>query len=1084
MQPAIPILSTKISVPRRRHDLLTRQRLLDILSDQLDNRLVILAAPAGYGKTSLLIDFAHHTEWPFCWYTLDDLDREPLRFIFYLIASISAQFSGFGIRSSSVLQSMSQGELDLDSAAVVIANDIQEHIREHFVVVIDDYHLVDSVEGISAFLSRLLQLVDENFHLVLASRKLISLPDLPLLVARGQVGGLSFDDLAFAPFEIQALMLQNYHLLLSDAEAQAAARNVEGWITGLLLGAQIRRPDGSIRLGVGRPNNIGLYDFLAEQVLDTQPPEIKDFLLRSSLLEEIDASLCEATLAFLYPEPQNWDELIQEIFAQNLFVIPVGEERVFLRYHNLFRDFLQATLLKTRPEEAKAILNRVVDAYNREGQWERSYHLVRQMGTTEELAALIRQVGTHLIARGRVMVLEEWLNSLPEAAFRQDAALLSLRGGVAMKRGDPRVSLEYFRQAVDQLRESDDPYALAETLIRRSSVLRSLGDYPAAQSDAEEALTLTENRADLRPLHAEALRVRGTNAYLKGNLKEALAYQEQSLAEYQSLGDELSSAQLLVEVGLTYTSLGQYVSAEHAYSRSLKYWQSAGNVTWLANVYNNLGDLQRLLGNYEAALENLEKAVEQARQTGYLRLEAYALASIGDLYTDMDSLPQAMDAYQQARGLLNQLQENWLSVYVCLKEAFLNALQGQGVASGQLFAEAARLAKSHDSAYELHLCRLEEAKVSLLRKDFETAVQAAEPCVKFFNDNGQHVEGLQAGIIAAAARWHRGSTAGAAGRDQVVADMKLALEQASGLNLRKAMLPLIRRMMPLLEPIVEEPALEPYGLFFKAEAAEFEKRNFALKRQIRRQMITVPIAPARLIIRALGRPRVSLNEREIRGDDWMSQTARDLFFFLLAHQDGVTKEMVGETFWPGSAPGELKLRFKNALYRVRNALGKDVILYEGETYRFNTEQDYDYDVESFYREIYHAERADEPARKVQYYQAALQHYQGPYVPDGEGTWFSVERQRLTQVYLSVLVELGRNALEMNDYTTVISACQRAVAEDPCMEEAHRLAMLAYAGMGNRAGVARQYELCKQALAEELDIRPSDQTEQLYRRLTA
>ncbi len=515
MQPTVPILTTKINVPRRRTDLFSRQRLLDSLSDQLDNRLVIMAAPAGYGKTSLLVDFAHHTEWPFCWYTLDELDREPLRFIFYLVASIAAQFPGFGFRSTSVLQSMSQGELDLESAAAVIANDIQEHIQEHFVLVIDDYHLVDPVEAISVFISRLLELVDDNCHIILSSRKLISLPDLPLMVARGQVGGMSFDELAFAPFEIQALMLQNYRLLLSESEAQTAARNVEGWITGLLLGAQIRRPDGTIRLGVGRPNNVGLYDFLAEQVLETQTPEMKDFLLRSSLLEEIDANLCAETLSVLYPQAPDFDRLIDQLFTQNLFVTPVGEERIFLRYHNLFKDFLQATMLKTRPQEARMILEKVVTVYNQRGEWERSYNLVRRVGSQEEVAGLIREVGTSLIASGRVMVLEEWLEALPAQAIHQDARLLSLRGGVAMKRGDPRTSLDYFNQALDRLRAESDPLALAETLIRRSSVLRSLGEYLAAQADAEEALRLTEGQEGLRALHAEALRVSGTNDYLK-----------------------------------------------------------------------------------------------------------------------------------------------------------------------------------------------------------------------------------------------------------------------------------------------------------------------------------------------------------------------------------------------------------------------------------------------------------------------------------------------------------------------------------------------------------------------------------------
>ena len=368
-----PITQTKILVPRRRNDLLTRQRLLDALYELLDHKLIIIVAPAGYGKTSLLIDFAHHTEWPFCWYSLDNLDREPQQFLTHFIAAIALQFPNFGKRSQAILQNMASDELNLDSIISVIVNDIYENITEHFVIVLDDYHLIDSSKPVAYFVSRLVQDTDENCHVFLSSRTLISMPELPLMVARSLVGGLSFEDLAFVPNEIQSLMLQNYHQTIPESTARELVRQSEGWITGLLLSSQMIQQGMVDRLSLSKASGVGLYDYLAEQVLEQQPSHIKDFILRTSLLEEFDADFCQEVIGNALSIQENWSELIDILFHSNLFVLPIGEERIWLRYHHLFREFLRSRILKDRPQEAEKILARLADVYKQRGELEHTY---------------------------------------------------------------------------------------------------------------------------------------------------------------------------------------------------------------------------------------------------------------------------------------------------------------------------------------------------------------------------------------------------------------------------------------------------------------------------------------------------------------------------------------------------------------------------------------------------------------------------------------------------------------------------------------------------------------------------------------
>ena len=211
MKTDIPVIRTKIIIPQRRREIISRPRLLNILDDILELKLLILAAPAGYGKTSLLVDFSKHTQLPVCWLALDPLDNDLKRFTTHLIASIHHRFTDFGEDSYSVLANMNQDQMDIEPIISAIVNDAFDHISEHFVVVLDDYHLVRDSKEVEAFINRIILEIGENIHFIIASRTLLTLPDLSLLVARSQVGGLSFEELAFLPEEIKQLLETNYH---------------------------------------------------------------------------------------------------------------------------------------------------------------------------------------------------------------------------------------------------------------------------------------------------------------------------------------------------------------------------------------------------------------------------------------------------------------------------------------------------------------------------------------------------------------------------------------------------------------------------------------------------------------------------------------------------------------------------------------------------------------------------------------------------------------------------------------------------------------------------------------------------------
>jgi len=244
----------------------------------------------------------------------------------------------------------------------------------------------------------------------------------------------------------------------------------------------------------------------------------------------------------------------------------------------------------------------------------------------------------------------------------------------------------------------------------------------------------------------------------------------------------------------------------------------------------------------------------------------------------------------------------------------------------------------------------------------------------------------------------------------------------------------------------------------------------------------VPFAPARIEIKAFGKAEVKAGSRTLTLSDWKTQTSRDLFFLFLAHPEGMTKEEVGLIFWPDSSPAELKLRFKNAIYRMRHAIGSDAVLFQDNFYQFNRSLDYEYDVQNFIAACTRAGDEKNTAKKKSALQTVIQIYRGAYLPDVNETWVVADRQKYLEMYLKSIEELVKIALSEKDFSKALDYCQQGLKEDICNEEIYRLTMEIHAALGNKAAISKQYETCRKVLKAELNTRPSSQPTTLYEKL--
>ena len=1203
--PDIPILRTKITPPYRRDELLVRTRLIELFDDLLERKLVIVTAPAGYGKTSLLVDLAHRHELPCCWYALDPLDNDLPRFLTHFVSAIQLQYPQFGAQSLAVLQNLFGADLRLQSSdaaspterfLVTLVNELYQTIREHFAIILDDYHTVDVNLEINAFLSRFIQEVDQNCHLVILSRSLLPLPDLPLLVARSQVGGIGLRELAFRPDEIQALMLQNYQQVIPNRVAAELAKRSEGWITGLLLSARVEEisrqdiwlpvydgaPAGMLdRLRVARASGVGLYDYLVHQVLEQQPAELQDFLLKTAYLEEFNPEI-SAGLLYNLPNPaesgellqvhndnlatsvakkptrrqiQTMQSLAQALFSRNLFVTSVGEDGGWLRYHPLVREFLQNHLAEKQPETARQVIRSLVRIYAARGEWERAYAACQRLDDPAACASLLEQAARPMLAGGRISQFQNWLDALPPGMLESRPVLLARHGLVLATQGETARGLRRLDLAIEQYRASaPEPIVgeatpfnlqLAWIYLWRAQVHQIRGSYDNALVDTDVALALVEGPAptdsqgvsELSRLCSETYRIRGLCQRQLGRLDEAIRNFSTSLSLYQAQSNSQSVNLVLMNLGAAYLDAAEFGSALTCYKQALDYYQPQNDPWPLSAVLNDVAFLHHLRGEYTQAFITFEEALAKAIQGANLRVQALVLIGLGDLYQDLQTLDSALDTYRQARPLAEQLNDRYLMIYLDLAESAVARLKGNFPAAHISLNAAGQISQDSPSGNFRSLHLLESGRLALAEGDFTQAAQVLGQAASGFDAGGQRLEAGRARLLLAAACFELGDLP-ATGKH--LAEMFQLIDRWEN---QHSLVPTARLVKPSLIQIaglatsaptnfirtsgtdapgsgtvapVSDPLLGRKTLRLLDQVERLESDLANLQRSLRRQSSLVeglqaPFSPPHLQIRAFGKAEVLLHTRspdqapseQLASADWQTQVTRDLFFLILSDPLGWTKEAIGELLWPESSPAQLKLRFKNSIYRLRRLLQQtpfkqtpfkqtplkqDAILFDGVRYSFNRQLDYEYDVEQF-RELLqraadyagsdNASPKKQPNKQMKALQSALLIYQGDYLPEVGGAWVLPEQERLRQSFQSAGLQLARLHLENGRPDQALSVAGRLIAADPCLEQAYRLAMQAQAAASNRPAAARLYEKLAQTLMQELGASPSPETESLY-----
>src|ERR671917_32883 len=440
------LLKAKLYVPRGRADAVPRPRLYEQLDEGARHELTVVSAPAGFGKTTLLADWSRRSELPVAWVSLDERDDDPVRFFLYLVAAIGTIHEPFGETTRAFLGSL-QSQEELEPVLTALSNEILEMPRD-FVLVLDDYHAIRS-ETIHHALAFLLDHSPPPLHLIVAGRTSPPLP-LPRLRARGRLTELGTPDLRFTHEEAADFLDRTMGLDLAAERVATLEKGTEGWIAGLQLAAHALGggEDDPVEALAGSPRHV--FDYLADEVLSRQPEDIREFLLRTSVVETLSGPLCEALT-----DTTDGLEMLERLNRDNLFLVPLDEGERYYRYHHLFAAFLRERLEREHPDL-------ILELHHRAGLWEEadgclSGAIEHALAAEdfERAASLIEEETGVRRTYVDASLLLRWLGTLPDGLVRRRPQLCLLYAWALVHSGELEEAERRLRDTEEALRLGD-----------------------------------------------------------------------------------------------------------------------------------------------------------------------------------------------------------------------------------------------------------------------------------------------------------------------------------------------------------------------------------------------------------------------------------------------------------------------------------------------------------------------------------------------------------------------------------------------------------------------------------------------------
>ena len=597
-----PLLETKLYIPRPRRGLVPRPRLIERLDRGAAATLLLVSAPAGFGKTTLLAAWlaagpASPTDnRSAAWLSLDRGDNDPGSFWAHLIAALRTAAPEVGAQAVALLEAPRPAPIR--DVLTTLLNDLGA-LKSDLVLVLDDYHVIDSRE-VQDGMAFLLDHLPAQVHLVIASR---ADPPVPLarLRARGELVEARAADLRFTPDEAAAYLTEVMGLPLTAQDVSALEERTEGWIAALQLAALSMqgRDDITAFIAGFAGDDRYIVDYLGEEVVQRQPEQVQTFLLRTSILARLNGSLCDAVTG-----QDGGGAMLEALERANLFLVPLDDRRRWYRYHHLFADVLHARLLDEQPDRVPELHRRASAWYARNGEQAAAIHHAMAAEDFERAADLVELAMPAMRRDRREATLRGWLEMLPDELFPARPVLSNGYVGALLATG-----------AVEGV----------------ESRLRDAERWLEPTADTRAAPVVVDED-EFRRLPGSIAVHRAGQAMVRGDTATTVTHARRALDLFQE-GDHLGHGAAAALIGLASWASGDLAAAHDGYADCMASMHRAGHISDVLGCAITLADIRIVQGRLGAAMRTYEQALQLAREQ-----DGSVLRGTADMYVGMSAV--------------------------------------------------------------------------------------------------------------------------------------------------------------------------------------------------------------------------------------------------------------------------------------------------------------------------------------------------------------------------------------------------------------------------------------------------------------
>ena len=1071
MHPKNLVVQTQLKPPRLHKRVLPRPRLTQRLLESLDYRLTLVQAGTGYGKSTALAATTAESDYPAVWYQLGEEVADPTLFLLYLLRGFRSVLPGLSdVPAATLADWKGQGEPPWETVVDLLTNELVIHLDGPLFLILDDAHLLNETPASLRVLDHLIACAPTALSILLSTRYPLKLSTLLKWQVKGEVLEIGEELLAFTPQEIARLFHDQYHLVLTSEEVQRLAAETEGLPIALQLVWQGLRSGAvstvSQALDEFPTSANTFFAYLTQEILDQQPPHVREFLLNTAVLRGMTTELCNCLR-----EAGDSGTILRYLLESGLFIVDMGGGH--LRYHHIFREFLYRQLA----EPARQALHRqAATCYLKYDAPEKAlYHLLTAQAF-DAAAGLLDRLGAQLVRTGRLDMLSRWLEMLPPAILAAHSPLLCYLGDIARLRSRFEEALGWYRQAEAQNRAQNNLGGIGQALRGQARVYLDTVNPSQAEHLLQAALRLSDGQED-RESRVRLLDLLAENRLNLGHLEEAERFRAQARAlREEGPGEAELSVRVLLRTGQLEQARRLLEERAEAERRApvLRPRAHRETLLLLSLILAFQGEAEE---TYHTAIEGTERG--QALHSPFITAVGYMRQGHAWLLREeARAYEEACRCYQQTIEISDTLAVPRLKVEAYWGLCRAHGFQNDIVAAEHAAREGLELAERAGDAWIAALIRVSLGGGYVLAQRYADASEWLEQAHAAFHECGDSYGQVLASFWQCLVWWKMGEYARL---ERGLTDLLAAVREHDYVYLfeRQTLLgpPDPRCVLPLLL-FARKTGIYPTYVASLLARWELSDLEFHPGYQLR--------------VQTLGPFRVWRGLQEILPDEWRREKSRHLFQLLLTYRRRrLDRDQIMDLLWPALTPEAARRDFKVALstlFRVleperKRGVPSAYVQRVGSLYSPRPGADLWLDADDFERLITEGDRLfpHDSLAGMEHYRRALSLYRGEYLQEYPyADWCSEERERLLALYLRTADRLARALVEQRHWEEAITICQAILARDNCWEQAYRLLMIAYTRLGNRAQVQRTYRRCVETLREELAVSPSPETEQVYR----